>query len=94
MANQPWELAFGPAAEKFLDSLKPGKVRRQIVEKIKTLASNPFPQGCKKLHGVSSDNASVYRERSGDYRILYVVKTIPERIVIILDVDHRKEIYR
>ena len=35
----------------------------------------------------------VYRERSGDYRILYIVRSNPDE-VLILDIGHRKEIYR
>ena len=33
----------------------------------------------------------VYRVRQGDYRILYVVREIE---VIVLDIDHRKDVYR
>jgi len=33
----------------------------------------------------------VYRVRSGDYRILYCVRGI---IVVVLDIDNRKDVYR
>jgi mRNA-degrading endonuclease RelE of RelBE toxin-antitoxin system len=33
----------------------------------------------------------VYRERQGDYRILYSVRPV---IIVILDIDHRKDVYR
>lgn len=36
---------------------------------------------------------AVWRLRSGDYRILYVVKSNPEEI-IVLDIGHRKDVYR
>ena len=69
-----WSLEFGPAATTFLDLLPAGKVRRQIVKKAKTLQHKPFPPGCKKLfHWDDEDAADVWRIRSGDYRILYVV---------------------
>lgn len=35
----------------------------------------------------------VYRVRSGDYRILYVVRGNPHQIVV-LDIDHRRDVYR
>jgi hypothetical protein len=41
----------------------------------------------------TDDGEPVYRERSGDYRILYVVRTNPD-LVLILDIDHRKDVYR
>lgn len=48
----------------------------------------------KKLQGVTtSADEPVYRERSGDYRILYVVRENPHEVVI-LDIGHRKDVYR
>jgi hypothetical protein len=35
--------------------------------------------------------SSVYRIRHGDYRILYSVRPV---IIVILDIDHRKDVYR
>lgn len=86
-------LAFTDSALDFLGNL-PTKIRRQVVKKSKALQTNPFPKGSKKLRDVNtSDGDSVYRERSGDYRILYVVRSNPKE-VLILDIDHRKDIYR
>lgn len=85
--------AFTAAALDFLDSLPP-KIRRQVVKKAKALHANPHPQGSKKLQDVeTAEGDPVYRERSGDYRILYVVREKPAE-VIILDIDHRKDVYR
>jgi mRNA interferase RelE/StbE len=85
--------AFTNAALDFLDGVPP-KIRKQIVKKAKALHTNPFPQGFKKLHDVeTSDGDPVYRERSGDYRILYVVRSKPDEVMII-DIDHRKDVYR
>ena len=85
--------AFTDQALDFLETLQP-KVRRQIIKRAKALHSNPFPQGSKKLHDVETkEGDSVYRERSGDYRILYVIRSNPDE-VLILDIDHRKDIYR
>lgn len=84
--------AFTDAALDFLGGLPP-KIRRQIIKKAKALHTQPFPQGVKKLQGVETEQGeSVYRERSGDYRILYVVRSKPAE-VIILDIDNRKDVY-
>lgn len=83
--------AFTSTALDFLDSLPP-KLRKQVIKKAKALHINPHPQGSKKLHDVVTDDGDpVYRERSGDYRILYVVR--PDEIMV-LDIDHRKDVYR
>ena len=85
--------AFTDAALDFLDTLPP-KIRKQVIKKAKALHANPHPQGSKKLHDVVTDDGDpVYRERSGDYRILYVVRSNPDE-VLILDIDHRKDVYR
>ena len=84
--------AFTDAALDFLEGLPP-KIRRQIIKKAKALHTNPFPQGVKKLHNILTDEGDpVYRERSGDYRILYVVRST-ESEVLILDIDNRKDVY-
>lgn len=85
--------AFTASALDFLATVPP-KTRRQIIKKAKALHATPFPPGSKKLQGVeSSDGDPVYRERSGDYRILYVVKSNPDE-VLILDIDNRKDVYK
>ena len=91
MARELWALAFGPAATRFLSGMPPGKVRARIIKKAKTLINNPHQPGCKKLVNVKEETDSVWRIRSGDYRILYVVR---EQEVIVLDIDHRKDVYR
>lgn len=72
----------------------PAKIRKQVIKKAKALLDNPHPPTSKKLKGVETpDGEAVYRERSGDYRILYLVRSDPAEI-LILDVDHRKDVYR
>ena len=68
------------------------KYRRQIVAKINRLASNPYPPGVKKYEGVLDGEDHVYRLRQGKYRALYVVKD--SNTIVVLDIDHRKDIYR
>ncbi len=85
--------AFTDAALDFLSELPP-KVRRQVVKKAKALHLNPHPPTSKKLQGIeTAEGEPVYRERAGDYRILYVVRSKPAE-VLILDIDHRKDVYR
>jgi mRNA interferase RelE/StbE len=83
--------AYSEAALRYLERTCPAKVRAQIKQRVEALASNPTPQGCKKLHGVTDGEYPVYRVRQGDYRILYSVRPI---IIVILDIGNRKDIYR
>lgn len=83
--------AFGPAATAFLDKLPAGKLRAQLTKRAKALHTNPHPPGCKKLVDVMSGDDAVWRIRTGDYRILYIVR--PEEIIVI-DIGNRKDIYR
>lgn len=85
--------AFVESALDFLDSLPP-KIRRQVAKRAKALHTDPHPQGSKKLKDVeTAEGDPVYRVRSGDYRILYIVRSKPNEIIII-DIDNRKDVYR
>jgi mRNA-degrading endonuclease RelE of RelBE toxin-antitoxin system len=82
--------AYDPRALDYLKTV-PKNIRRQIINKIQRLAAAPHPPTAKLVQGMSDDEERVYRIRSGDYRILYIVRGI---IVIVLDIDHRKDVYR
>ena len=69
------------------------RLDRQVVPRIfaavEDLSSDPFPQGCRKLHG----GDRTYRVRVGDYRIIYEV--FGDRLVVeIVRVRHRRDVYR
>ncbi len=66
----------------------PAPYFENITEKILALETNPRPPGCKKLMGRES-----WRIRVGDYRIIY---NISDNIllIVVIDIGHRKEIYR
>jgi len=66
----------------------PSKDVARIVERIKKLADNPYPEDSIRLKGRQE-----YRVRQGDYRILYIVE---EKIitVLVVKVGHRKKIYK
>jgi mRNA interferase RelE/StbE len=83
--------AYTETALRFLESTVPTKIRGQIKRRIEALAANPIPSGCKKLVGVMDGEYHVYRVRQGDYRILYSIRPV---IIVILDIDHRKDVYR
>jgi mRNA interferase RelE/StbE len=69
------------------------KLRKQIVNKITLLATNPYPPNHKLIRGMLEDGERIYRIRSGNYRILYIVRSNPDQITV-LDIGHRKDIYR
>lgn len=61
---------------------------RRIIERLNRLAGDPRPVGCEKLQGKIG-----YRVRQGDYRIVYCIDDAA-RLVHILRVGHRREVYR
>lgn len=83
-----YQVRFDPYARKQLGAIgKPE--RRRILAKIEVLAENPRPPQALMLTGRHGD----YRLRVGDYRILYTVHDA-ELIVLVIEVGHRREIYR
>jgi mRNA-degrading endonuclease RelE of RelBE toxin-antitoxin system len=73
------------AAHRDLDDL-PIQTQQQIAADIKSLSSNPFPQGnkIKKLKGF---DFPLFRLRSGDFRVLY---RIDGREITLLRIIDRK----
>jgi mRNA interferase RelE/StbE len=66
-----------------------GPVRKRVGEAVDKLAADPRPPGTKPLTG----EPGVLRIRVGDYRILYEI--YDDRLLIeVIDVGHRREIYR
>ena len=84
--------AYSAKSLDYLKTVQP-KTRKQIVAKIQALAENPTPVTAKIVQGMTDEEERVYRIRSGDYRVLYVVRNNPQHVVI-LDIDHRKDVYR
>ena len=83
-----YQIEIKASAKKELARL-PRQIAEKVVERIKWLADNPRPDGCKKLHGENS----VYRIRVGDYRVVY---SIVDRclIVEVIRIRHRREVYK
>lgn len=95
MSGSKYELAVDRRALKFLKSIKRGdpKSARLIVERLQALASDPFPRSSLQLSDRQLEGMRVRRLRSGSYRVLYLVDE-SQRQVRILDIDHRRSIYR
>ena len=82
-----YKITIKKSAVKELQDI-PKKDLRRIVKIIQLLAGNPRPQGCQKLSGQNR-----IRIRQGDYRIICFVND-KDRIVDIVKIGHRREIYR
>lgn len=83
-----YRIEFAPRAEREFRALD-GSIQRRIARRIESLSQNPYPVGIKKLQG----DDEIYRLRIGDYQILYQVKR-RALLVLILGIEHRREIYR
>lgn len=68
----------------------PNKDRTQIRSDILFLADDPRPKNCKKLKGFKEDT---YRIRCGNYRVVYSIRD-DILLVLIVEVGHRKDVYR
>ena len=84
-----YQLHLSKLASRDLDELSDQDFRL-IDRRILFLQSNPRPRGCLKLKGRTED---FYRLRQGRYRIIYSIDD-SLRTVTILEVTHRKEVYR
>ena len=84
----PYRILFKPAAQRQFRKL-PRDIQRQLAPKIDVLAEDPRPSGIKKL----SRAESLYRLRSGNFRIVYEIQD-DMLIVLIMKVGDRKSVYR
>jgi mRNA interferase RelE/StbE len=83
-----YNLRIKRSAEKELHKL-PAIDLRRIVDRIHELAQQPRAAGCEKLSG----DIERYRIRQGDYRIVYGIDDAA-RLVEIVKIGHRREVYR
>lgn len=88
MAKFIYRISYKASAAKELRKLdKPNQIR--LLNAIEDLATNPRPDGVKKLKGKYTH----YRIRVGSYRVIYEISD-GELRVLVLRVAHRKDIYR
>ena len=64
-------------------------IRRRVQTAIDGLADDPRPHGVRALVG----QPGLLRMRVGDYRIVYEVHD-NQLLVLVIDLGHRREIYR
>ena len=83
-----YELLIKPSAVKEIKRIDGKKDRQRVVQRIQELAEDPRPEGCEKLALQER-----YRLRQGSYRIVYAVDD-DQPAVLIVKVDHRKDVYR
>ena len=83
-----YELLIKPSALRELEAVRSKQDRRRIARRINALGAEPRPSGCEKLSGQAR-----YRIRQGDYRVVYEVDD-QRRIVTIVKVGHRRDVYR
>ena len=62
----------------------------RILDKIKELSNNPFPQDTKRVVGRKE---KTFRIRVGGYRITYIV-FMSKKIIVIADIDKRGRVYK
>jgi mRNA interferase RelE/StbE len=87
-----WKLEFDPTAIKDLDRLD-SLVRKRILTFLKThlaISDDPTKLG-RILHGRKYENQ--WRFRVGDYRIIAEIKHEVVTILVV-EIGHRREIYR
>ena len=82
-----YSVFFKQSVQKDLEGILKKDLRR-ILRRIKSLEGEPRPQGGEKLTGQGR-----YQLRQGPCRIVYAIQE-EERIVTVVKVGHRKDIYR
>ncbi len=84
-----YRLQIKRSAVKELETVPQKSDRQRLVSRIHALSTEPRPPGCEKLSGYSDR----YRIRQGDYRVVYSVDDA-ERIVLVVKIGYRREVYR
>ena len=82
-----YEIVFQIDIKKYLKKI-PKKDAERVLDTIKALTKDPRPRGVEKLKGRSG-----YRVRAGNYRIIYTVDD-GKLIICVIDLDHRKDVYK
>ncbi|MEL6711151.1 MAG: type II toxin-antitoxin system RelE/ParE family toxin [Pseudomonadota bacterium] len=83
-----YNIEWKSSAKKELRRL-PKQVIHQIINFVGELPGNPYPAGSRKIIGTEH----TYRQRIGDYRIVYSIKS-GCLVIEIVRVGHRKSVYK
>jgi mRNA interferase RelE/StbE len=84
-----YSLTIKSSAVKELQAVSEKATLSRLIEKIKSLATQPRPSGSEKLAG----RPNLYRVRQGNYRVIYSVDDL-SRVVDVVKVGHRRDVYR
>ena len=84
-----YSLTIKSSAAKELQGVADKATLSRLIEKIKSLATQPRPLGAEKLAG----RQNLYRVRQGNYRVIYSVND-QSCIVDVVKVGHRRDVYR
>ena len=85
-----WAVKLDEKAAKFLKSLdKPSKQRIEAF--INSLRDSSYPR--TKGKGLQGRLSGYWRYRVGDYRLICQIKD-GELVILIIEIGHRKDIYR
>ena len=82
-----YSLVLKKSAERELRALPKADLLR-VTDRIRDLAKTPRPSGHEKLSGPEQ-----YRVRQGVYRVVHPIDD-DHRIVTIVKIGHRREVYR
>jgi mRNA interferase RelE/StbE len=82
-----YKVTIAASAKRELFGLSADAIER-VLPKIRELANDPRPPGCKKLRGFRD----LWRIRVGDYRVVYSVND-PTRTVDVARIAHRRDVY-
>lgn len=82
-------LNFSDKAEKDLNKVEKSEAKK-IKEKIDQYIKSPLSVKVKKLKGYQE----LYRIRQGNYRILFKIIANEIKIMYIMRIQHRKEVYK
>ena len=83
-----YKIIWKSSAKKELKKL-PQRIIKNIILNIEKLPLIPRPIGSKKLMGTKH----TYRQRVGDYRVIYSIEK-DQLIIEIIRIGHRKDIYK
>ena len=84
---ESYKVLIKPSAAKELEAI-PRKDRARLAARIAALAEAPRPFGSEKLSPQEQ-----YRIRQGRYRVVYAISDA-EKMVLVVKVAHRREVYR
>ena len=84
-----YQIEFKASADKRFSKL-PKNIQIRIVQKLEFFLSQPEPLFYAEI--LTNPRIGTYRFRIGDYRIVFDLED--NQTIMIVDVDHRRDIYR